>query len=571
MAAGYIGKKPDLTYWTRQMTAGIEYRKKLAMENSWPLWNNYYRGHWKSGIMPVNMFFSMLRQTVPRTYFRNPAVSVSPDQPGFLAMAFAQILNRIDNKIFQEIGMKREMKRIVQEAWLKGTGFGKLGLGAEFSPSGEPDRVPLNREQERTEYNFDVQPKWPWFKRTNPGTVILPDGLQVFEDARWWAHHIRRTREDLLADKRLNSKAVRSIPSTGLEGSGFGDSRSTDKTEMVDLIEVHDRKFNLVFVYSMFGGDKHQMVIDPQDDALANRRPNIYPLIFNQDDDNFWGVPDAAILEPPQLELNETNTLIMKHRRLSIVKFLVKKGVINEDQIANMLSEDVSATVEISGELSDVNMQQVADIPQGLIQAKSLVMQDIRDQMGFSRNQLGDFQSRRGDTSATEAAIVNQGSEIRIDERRDAVADMMQNVAIDMNEIIFTHWDERQVFELVGPGGVPVWVEARPSQLALSRYKVRVDPDSGIHKTREQREEKSVGIYNLLKTNPMIDPLKLTQYLLAELEGVQLDDLMRALPPVPGFEGQQLNPAGFGDLLQDGFKQLATAGPQQIPAGGGGA
>lgn len=570
MPSGYNGREPDLNYWARQVQAGIEYRKKLAMEAQWPLWNQYYRGRWRSGTLPVNMFFSMLRQTVPRTYFRNPAVSVSPDQGGFLAMAFAQILNRIDTKVFQEIGLKKQMKRIVQDAWFKGTAFGKLGLGGEFSPGGEPGDMPLGKRGERTEYNFTVKERWPWFLRANTSNVILPDGLQTFEDARWWAHHIRRPKQDLLADPRVNSKAVRDAVTSTIEGTGLGDTRLTDKSEMVDIIELHDRKFGLVFAFAKHGTDKHQLLMPPREDVLGARRPNIYPLIFNPDDDNFWGVPDAAILEPSQLEINETNTLIMKHRRLSIVKLMYKKGTITEEQLANLISEDVAAGVAVS-DLGDAELSQIADIPQGLVLSKSLTMQDIRDQMGFSRNQLGDFQSRRGDTSATEAAIVNQGSEIRIDERRDAVADMLQDVAIDMHDIIFTYWTEKQVFELVGPGGVPVWVEARPSVLSLSKYRTRVDPDSGVHKTREHREQRAVEVYSILKTNPLIDPIKLTHYLLTELEGVQLDDLMRALPPVQGFTGgQTLNPAGFGDLLQAGFQQLATTGPRapQEAAGG---
>lgn len=565
MAQGYLSSKPDISWWTEQLQAGIKYRKQYACEPLWGTWNAYYRGAWKAGTLPVNMFFSMLRSVVPRTYFRNPAVSVSPDMPGFLAMAFAQVLNRIDNKVINEIGVKREMKRMVQEAWFKGTSFGKLGFGAQFSPQGDVEAPLGGRRREATEYSFDVLQNFPWFKRTPTGTVVLPDGVQHFEDARWWMHCLRRPKEDVIADPRIKTKRrAEGLPTSGFEGK-FTDSRVADKTEMVDLVEAHDKKFNNVFVFSPYVKSDEGILISPTADELSSRRPNIFPLIFNPDDEHFWGVPDAAILEPSQLELNETNTLIMKHRRLSIVKLLYKKGAITPEQAATLLSEDVGAGVSVDGELADVSMQQVGDIPQGLINAKTLTIQDIRDQMGFSRNQLGDFQSRRGDTSATEAAIVQQGSEIRVDERRDAVADLLESMVIEMNEIIFSRWTQKDVFQLVGPGGVPVWVEARPSQLGLGRYSVKVDPDSGVHKTREHREQKAAEVYQILKANPLIDPMKLTKYLLTELEGVQMDDLMRTLPPVQGFEGRTLNPAGLGDLLQAGFQGLQTAGPQLPP------
>jgi hypothetical protein len=557
MADGYIKTRPDVKWWTAQIIAGRDYRKKWTMETEWDRWRDYYRGRWTSRVMPVNMFFTMLRSTVPRVYFRNPTVNVSPGQPGFLSMAFAQLLGRLDHKVLAEINIKREMKRMVHDAWLKGTAFGKLGYGSAYSPGGMGQEAPVGARGERFEYDYDVLPKFPWFKRACASSVILPDGLFGFEEARWYAHEVTRPKDDVIRDPRFKGASdvppsAWSIKSTNVE--------LAHRVEMIDLLEVHDKKYGMVFVMAPLAkGDGKILHLGP--DELGARRPNIFPLVFNPDDEICWGVPDACILEPPQLELNEINTQIMKHRRLSLIKLLYKRGAITKEQLDNMTSEDVGAGVEIEGSLNEVDSTVVGDIPIALINAKSLTIQDIRDQTGFGRNQMGDYQSRRGDTSATEAAVVAQGSEVRVDERRDALADVLYEMVLEMHELMFAKWTAREVFELVGPGGVPVWVEASPSALGLARYKTKIDPDSGQHISREAREQRAIGLYQLLASNPLIDPFKLTNMLLSELEGFQLDDLMRQMPAIPGFAGGRLNPAAYGDLLQDGFRQLRISGP----------
>lgn len=564
MPDGYIGKKPDVSWWMSQIEAGRTFRDKWAMKSKWEVWQKYYRGNWRAGTLPVNMFFSIMRSVVPRIYFRDPAVSVTPAQGGYLAMAFAQLVGRIDNTLIAQMAVKREMKRMVQAGWMKGTAFGKLGFGTVYGISGSDPDAPRLPGDERLEYGYNVSPGFPWFKFIDTGNIVLPAELKSFEDGRWWAHELQRPRDDLLRDPRLKNvdKAATSIYSVTT-----GAMDATKRIEMIDLLEVHDRKFNTVFLLAPNSSEGSQILIMPQDDKMGARRPNLFKLGFNPDNDNVWDVPDACILEPSQLELNEVNTLIMKHRRISLIKIMYEKGAITEEQMSKLLSEDVGAGVEINeGFTGKVTPIAAGTIPQELIQAKQLVVQDIRDQMGFSRNQMGEYQSRRGDTSATEAAIVQQASEIRIDERRDAIADVLVELMEEVQATIFTRWTEMQVLQVVGPGGVPVWVQARPSMLALSRYKLRVDPDSGVHRERQQREQRAIALYQLLKTNPIIDPFKLTQYLLTEIEGVEMDDLMRVMPQVPGFNpGNTLNPQGYGQLLQAGFQGLAAAGPQ-LPA-----
>jgi len=375
---------------------------------------------------------------------------------------------------------------------------------------------------------------------------------------------MRRPLDDVLRDPRLeNTKALKGVPYTR---DGYTVANDVD---MVDLVEIRDAKYRTVMVLAPTS-DRSSRILYQGPDALQARRFPYFEMVFNPDDEVFWGVPDAQILQPYQLEMNEIRTQTMKHRRLALIKWMGRKNVMDEAAIAKLYEEDVAAYIEIEGNPRlDIEKVQVANIPQDLIQAGAVVQSDIREALGFSRNQMGEFQTRRGDTSATEAQAVRDASEIRMDERRDTVADLMTSVVTEIHELLFDHWTEEQVVEVVGPGGVPVWVRVQPALLKAGRYIVNIDPDTQTPRTRQEREAKAVALYDILKDNSLIDPAQLTQYLLREMEGVDMDELMIAMPPQggTGTPGTPVDPGQLASMLQQGVGQLQANPQALLPAG----
>jgi len=567
---GYIKGKPDVAFWMEQVRAGVEFRKKYAVEARWNTWRSYYRGQWKSGIMPVNLFFSMLRTVVPRVYFRNPSISVTPEMPGMEAAVFARILERVDNKLLRQMGAKKELKRVVQDGYLFGTGSLKLGFGSVYQPTPSEGVTgePVTAKGERFEYRDKVYQNMPWAARLHTGKFIVPDGLCVYEDARWVAHWDKRPTRDIKDDPRFrNTKDIGpSVLPTAMGGI-------QGRIPMTDIIEIRDKKMSKVMVLAPFA-DRDARVLYVEDDEFLDRGSfNYYPVVFNEDDEVFWGVPDSVILEPYQLEINEIRTQMMKHRRLSLVKILHKKGAISVEELDKMLSEDVAASVEIDGDpRDDVNSMQTAGIPPDLIAAARELKEDFREAVGFSRNQFGEYKPGSSDTTATEAMIVRMASEIRVDERRDTVADALVDMVNGQHQIVFSHWSAEQAVEVVGPGGAPIWLAFTGGMLGKGQYLTKADPDTSVPETRQVREQRSEKIYELLKTNPMVDPLKLTQYLLHEHHGVRFDDMMRALPVPEGgvpSNGEAITADEFGGMLQSSLGQAQRAPRPQGGEGGG--
>lgn len=554
---------PDVGWWFEQLHNAEEFRKFYASQSEWDKWRDFYRGNWKGDVLPVNIFFSMLRSTVPKIYFRNPAVSVTPLLPGAVNLAFAQVVNRMDNKLLREMQAKNEIKAAVQDTFLFGTGFWKIGWSSQsipvpipFSTRTENDYV--GKGGVRVEYDHTIRPNMPWVRRVSPANMLVPAGIADLREARWIAQLIERPREDVERNPRFKNnknligrrtmRTKESIP-------------SRQNIEMVELFEIRDMKEGKYLIIAPDTDKGGRVLAEGPDPMLAMGFPFI-DLRFNPDDEVFWGIPDSRIIEPYQLELNENNTMKMKHRRLAIVKWLAQKGQLDDTAKANLLSEDVAAILETKGNPNSVMTRlQAAAIPDDLFRAEEATLGNVREALGFSRNQAGEFMPGSEKVTAREVDEVASSAEIRVDERRDTVADGIVRTMECINGMAFEFWRGEQVLDVVGPGGVRVWVKFNPSQLKVGRYHLKVDPDSGRPRTRAQREGKALIVYERLKANPLIDPEALTRFVLTELEGVEMDELMRALPAPngPGAVGSPQRPVpieGYAGMLRDSVRQL---------------
>ncbi len=518
--------QPDVGYWIGEIRKGIEWRKKRAYQARWDQWQKMYRGEWDAGIMPVNLFFKMVRTMVPRVYFRDPTVSITQTLPGDDLAVFAQILERVDNKLIRKLRLKGQMKQSIQDAFMCGTGILKLGFGAQYTPT--PDDFSTeapgakHKPEQRLEYNSLVEPNMPWVQRVHPKNFVVPDKCLSIDEARWVAHELKMNLDDLKADPRF--KHTLGIESHRPLGSMIKDSDNVGSNAVL-LYEIRDKKTNKVFVIAPNHSQKTLLMDD--DKFLAQTgRFSFYPVVFNQADDCFWGVPDAQILDPQQREANETRTIIMKHRRLSIMKMAVKRGAITPDEIEKMTGESVGAAFEVDEMASFEPFNLVTAIPQGLTQSLAMVEQEAQEIMGLGANQFGEYAPGSSDRSATEATIVNQATQIRIDERRDSVADTLTDIVAGMHVVIFQFWTQNQVIDIVGDEGANTWVQFTPDMLQRGTYEIDIDPDSGLPETAMIRKQEALTLYPLLMANPYVNKFRTTQFLLRELHGAQYDHLI---------------------------------------------
>jgi len=483
----------------------------------------------------------------------------------------AQLLERTDNTLFLQMGLKGQIKKMVRDNFMFGAGIGKLGFGSQFQSSPETlgtTQAPLVRGKEALEYNILVQPNMPWFLRNPVSGYVIEAGAPDKDSARWDCYIIRRPVSDINSDPRLkNAKDLgptehRSFPRRG-------EDQIRTPVDMCDLYEIRDRKTGKVFVISPSLNDK-TLLFD--DDYFFRHGIDVTnALVFNEDDENFWGIPDAQILEPSQLEINEIKTVKMYHRRLSVLKVLYKKGAITQEQLDILLGPDIGAGVEILGNVqTDVKPMQAVNVPQDLTEGEFAVLQEVREGLGFSRNEFGEFKPGSHSPTATEVDNVKASSEIRVDERRDMIADMITKLANDVHPIIFNHWTKDQVLDIVGPAGIPLWIAFQPTMLKRGQYLTKVDPDTSVPETKDLRTAKALKTYEIMKTNPLVDPILLTKYVLRELHGISFDDMMPELQNGLGLSPEQPMQLGQAQTLLPQMQKAVGDRIGQLPFAGKG-
>jgi hypothetical protein len=252
-------------------------------------------------------------------------------------------------------------------------------------------------------------------------------------------------------------------------------------------------------------------------DALQIEGLNWEFLTFNEDPEYFEGIPDAAIIEPQQLELNEIRTQAQRHRAIALLKFLYLKGSINETALTQFLSGKVGPAIEIDGEsLAQAVQILQPHIPADLANEATQVKQDIRESVGISENQGASF---RGGTppSATETMQVSQSFDLRTDERKDAVRDLLVNIIRKWNQYIFSFWTGERVARIVGPGGEESWIKYTGDQLK-GEYSLNIDPDTGFPASKQLRLQTADAMFKQYSGDQLIDQIGLRRMHLGQYE-----------------------------------------------------
>jgi hypothetical protein len=561
---GYNTKgKPNINWWLEQLKAGERYRQLKARQDKWEVYNMFYRNHFRPGIFTKNMFFTMRRSLVPRTYFRNPSISVTPTKPGMEHLALSRIMERVLNSLTKTMDIKRQMQRMVDTAFITGTGVGKLGFGAQRTPTPEPGgtEIPIDKEGRRYEYQMGLQDNMPWFQAiTDVENFILPQDCVMQESAWFQAHRLIPYEDDVISDPRYPKGAFKDhvarkksiFGSLEAEPVIFG-SADMPSRDTIELMEIRDRRNRQVLVLAP--GRAEDALIQQDDELQTDHSSPFYIYTPNPDVFTVWGVADASILYPYQLQLNEIKTKMHWHMRRSLVKLLAETGILDPEQEAKFLREDVSAVVYVAN-INKIKIIETDHIPDALFRMEAEVMNDIRETMGFNRNAFGEYQAKSHGPTATETREVARALDLRMDERRDNLADTYMQIMEDTMRIIFRHWGREQVIKVLDPQGVAVWVRFTGTMLKQGDYEIKINPDSSLPETKEIREKRALAYYDRLSQNPLVSNLNLTKFLLGELPGVSLEDI---LLEQPAQTAQPLSMAEYANRLSGGVQAIPPA------------
>lgn len=528
--------------WGLEIQSGLDYRRKFGLEGTWgDLESMYYNVHPSMANDGPNIIMSTMDSLLSTLTVPTPAIMVKPEHPE--AVNKAPIVEVTDNVLLRELKIRDEVETAALHAGLFGNGIVKMGYDSEY---GFDPRYDLGgslklgfsltqfgkKGDRRIETDSTVSPGMPWVKAVDPRDIIVPWGTFRLNSTPWVVHRFVRHIDDLQADpKYSNTKGVK--PSLSMENfvqsysstmrlwrsGGSTDpnvgrarrfthtKRGSRDVAYVELFEIQDRRTGRIMVI-VPNYDKFL-----RDDVNALQINNVLPyasVSFTPKARAFWTTSDAYYLQAIQMEISDLAVQRTKIRRLAVLKFLYDGDIIEEVELAKLLSPDVGVAAKISGggDISKAIVPITTHPDQTLILEEEHLRKNSREQIGFSRNQLGEFSGGR--RTATEAGIVKQASDLRMSRRGLAIKTLYEDIIGIVNGIIFEHWTLPRYAEVIGQQYAEQWRQFSGTSLK-SRYSYDVNfvDDAEL---RARRIE-ALTLYQMMIKDPAVDPAGLRLYL----------------------------------------------------------
>ena len=549
--------------WMRMIDLGIRFKEEVGGANAWDRYKSYYVGNYNvdgKGIIPVNMIFANGKVMVPKCYFRNPKVKVTPLQPKNHYSSF--VVDSLINQLIRELRVKYQMKAMIEDCYATGTSFGKLGFDSEYGFVPDKQDTQTDKKGNQIEYNVNIKNGQPWFKWADAESVVVPwgaakSGDPEITDIPWIANRVVRHIDDVKSDpKYKNTKELKGEYKPDID---INRVKHNEDVNYIELWEIRDIKRKRIYVVTR---EKEGFLMDEEDSLQIEGFPYVQ-LQFNTHPKYFWGISDIRQLEPHQMALNVAYTIFVNHIRLSLKKIIYQK-----DQLVNideLLSDKFAAAIACTGDVNSVVKELNISIPPDIINAINQIRMTIRELVGYSRNEAGEFDSSSRRT-ATEANLVKAGSETRSSERRDIVADVLERTCQKLLQIVLTHWDKSQVVPIIGEDGVKYWVEYSADDIR-GEYQFLINAEEAQPVDSNSIKEDAMGLLKLLQEDPDFAPeerKKLKMALFSQFTHLGIDP-EKALMPREGMGGSPEQPVPMQQWAggMEKAKRNPKAGGQQ--------
>jgi len=174
---------------------------------------------------------------------------------------------------------------------------------------------------------------------------------------------------------------------------------------------------------------------------------------------------------------------------------------------------------------------------------------DIREVVGFARTEEGEYAGPPRRTKA-EIEAVSSAHWIRVDERRDLMADFIIDLMKLVMRVVYANWDQARVIPVVGPDRVVHWVQYTGADL-YGDYEFTVDMDTGRPVTTDVKRAEAEKLLTMYMERPdLVNTPELVKAHLKLFDWLDTDRVLAAaepgMPGAPQFETMGAFEESFG-------------------------
>ena len=532
-----------LKHYKQRIEASRRWRKKDGYDATWKRMNDLYRGkhfddYKNEDQMLINISFSTINTISPSISVNYPKITVSAVNPDNAAQAV--IAEAVVNYWWKKRDIRTEFRRAVKDMLAFGHGWIKVGYRfveeqiegeseiSDTANGGESQPVTIIREDS------------PFAERVSINDVFVDPDATSMRDIKWIAQRIRRPLADVKADKRYVKAAREQVQTMAV--SRYADDPSRKKIHdtnegYAEIWEFYDVSANMMCV---FCENCDQFLVKPMKMPYSFGQP--FVMLRNYDvPDYFYPMGDLEAIEPLQLELNETRTQMMNHRKKFSRKYLYKESAFDQIGRSALESDDDNVMVPVISDepLGGVVSSFPAVInPPEFYNQTGQILGDIERVSGVTELQRGGVSEIR--RTATEVSSVVDAANARTSDKLAIVEQAIAEVGRRMIALAQQFMVGEQVARVTGRDGEPVWVNFDRDYLAGD---FDFDVAAGSTQPNNESFKRQMALQMVDAMAPfagagIIDMKKLAGYVLQFGFGVKNPEQFLSEPPVPaGPEG----------------------------------
>jgi hypothetical protein len=578
-----------------------KWRDSAGYDDLWRRMRDLYRGHHnqtasQTDRLIINMAFATKNVIAPSVAVNNPKFTVSARVPDHAPQAI--ITEEVLNYIWRSNKYQSQFRLAVDDWLTFGHGWMKCGYKFTHKPEAKPndpedgydpdgeegveDRDPVEGNVESEMHN--VVEDRPFAERISPFDIFIDPDSRTMDNLAWIAQRIRRRVTDARVDKRYKNAKVRN--NLQPDNTNAFDDDDTDppperrleakELGFVDIVEFWDIRKEQYSVFALNATEG--FLIPPEEWPYSFGQP--FLLIENYNiPDEFYPMGELESIETLQLELNETRSQMINHRKRNARKYLYLESAFDQGAIEMLESDEDNTMVPVNaGE--DINRSIIAmpsiGIAPDFYQMSQIIEDDIDKVSGVSDYMRGQMPETR--RTATEAAMLQDAQQSRSADKLAKVELFLGRLGERLIQLMQQYMTGEQVVRIVGQNGAPLWLTYDADYIqGQFDYEVEAGSTQPQNETfRRQAAMQMVDAMAPFAQAGVVNPAAIAEYVLQFGFGVKDPSAFMAQPPMqqgappPGAEGQAPPPEGQPAPEGGGAPQGAPPpGPAPAPPGGG--
>jgi hypothetical protein len=539
-----------------------------------------YRGkHYKTSTeedqLLVNIAFATINVIAPGVSVNYPKITVSAKR--FEQAPNAVVTEAIVNYWWRHYDCQKEFRRAVKDMLVCGHGWIKTGyrfVEKTNEPYESSDELATNAPESIAESEMIITEDRPFVERISPFDVFVDPDATSMSDVKWIAQRVRRSLKEVKKDKRYNSTARNEAAPSHYSKWGVDDFRGNlrprrnegDDDAYVEIWEYYDIDRGMMSVFCD-GSDK--FLVAPIEMPFAFGHP--FVMLSNYEvPDHFYPMGELEAIEPLQMELNQTRTQMMNHRKRFSRKWLYKESAFDADGRSALESDEDNVMVPVISDeaIGGVITPMPAVIsPPEFYNQSNLISSDIDRVSGVSEYQRGSLPEIR--RTATEAGIIQDEANARSADKLAIIELAIAATARRLIALAQQFMTGEQAVRIAGSEAKQAWLTFDRDYIQ-GEFDFEVEGGSTQPVNESFRRQMAMQVVDAMAPfvgTGIIDMPKLANYVLQYGFGIKNAASFVMQPELPA---QPITPQGAPPPMEGPPQGMPEGMPQEMPPDMGG-